>query len=274
MDTLMPYSGKPINRMTYDELLMEKTVNQWFAARMVRLYTVVDYGLWNRKAECDRLYDIEASEEQFRNGEIDEDELKRRKKNRKMRLTYIGKVEAEIEFCKMQEINARAIVAIIDEELQIKKRPVKRKKVETPYRRLPENFIKHKRKLNNRRAKERQDELHKFATWQRKIEKTGLGSLWDRDKFELICGDRGYVTRESQYALVSKVLEVSIKQTTYLMRNGAFTWGQVLTLGAVLYMNPKEFCDTFLAGYFAELTDGVFEASTENVPDYSNNYDY
>lgn len=265
----LTYSGKPINKMTYDELKLERTVQLWFAARMVRLRTIVEYGLHRRKQEVEEAYNIEDAEEQFKNGEIDEKELKHRKKNYKTKMTYIKKTEAEIEFCQIHENHARAMIAMIDEDLLTRTKPIKRSKPKSvsPYRKYPEELARSRRRFMERRYTERTVERNRMVRWQNKIESLGMGTLWDREKFMLICSDRGYVTNETVYVLIAEALQIQIKQVPILFDKGALTWGQVLTLGAELHMNPKEFCDTFLSGYFVEITDGVFEASEDNLPE-------
>lgn len=272
MDTLT-YSGKTIKKMNYNELKRERELQLWFAARMVRLATICGYALYRKKEECAELYNLEESEEQYKRGEIDKKEYYRRRKNYRTRQTYIHKTEEQIAFCQKLEIHARAMVSTIDEELASKPKPLNRVKPYTPYKIMPERMRKRNRKRNAKRGQKVKEEREALIRWQKKIETKGLGSLWDREKFKLICSDRGYVTTEAVNVLVADALNIHIRQAPGLLKSGAFTWGQVLTLGSALYMNPKEFCDTFLAGYFVELTDGVFEASAENLPDFSDNSD-
>lgn len=92
----------------------------------------------------------------------------------------------------------------------------------------------------------------------------GLLVSWDRDKFFLIASDRGYQTEEAVTAEVAKELKLDWTRARLALERGRFTWGQVLCLGAWLQMSPREFCDTFLAGYFTEQY-GEYRADYENL---------
>lgn len=265
---ILTFLNKPVEKMTYTELKRERTIQLWFAKRMVRLQTLCGYGVYKRKEQCEELYNLEETQRLLDAGEIDAEEYKRRNKNWKIRQTYIHKTEDEIEFCHMMEENARAIIAIIDEQLKIKPKPPNRKGKYTPYKKMPHEIRARNRMRDDRRYKKQEYTRHAMKRWEIRLDKKGLGSLWDRERFTLICSDRGYVAESAIKVMVAQSLNIQIRQASILLKTGAFTWGQVLVLGAKLYMSPKEFCDTFLAGYFNEITDGVFEADIEKVPNY------
>lgn len=92
----------------------------------------------------------------------------------------------------------------------------------------------------------------------------GIKPSWDRDKFMLVARDRGYLTEQSVIHAVSEELLVSRDMARVLLDKGKFTWGQVMCLGAMLQMTPKEFCDIFLSGYFTEYY-GRYIASYDNL---------
>jgi len=98
----------------------------------------------------------------------------------------------------------------------------------------------------------------------RAIERDSLYVTWDKERFLLIAADRGYQTESALVADISKELVLDRSAVRLLMEKGRFTWGQVLVLGAMFDMSPKEFCDTFLAGYFVE-HNGNYRASYENM---------
>lgn len=102
----------------------------------------------------------------------------------------------------------------------------------------------------------------------RAIEKDSLYVSWDKDRFLLIASDRGYQTESALIADVAQELVLDRTSAKLLMDKGRFTWGQVLCLGAMLEMTPREFCDTFLAGYFVE-TQGEFRAAYDNMNKYA-----
>lgn len=97
------------------------------------------------------------------------------------------------------------------------------------------------------------------------MKRDGISGLtWDREKFDLVAADRGYQTEEGVTYAISKQLKMDLAKTSLLLRLGRFTWGQVLVIGAMFRMTPKEFCDIFLAGYFAD-EYGEYRASFDNL---------
>ena len=84
----------------------------------------------------------------------------------------------------------------------------------------------------------------------------------------LIASDRGYQTEGALIADITKELVLDRTSAKLLVDKGRFTWGQVLCLGAMLDMTPKEFCDTFLADYFVE-THGEYRAAFDNMDKYT-----
>lgn len=94
--------------------------------------------------------------------------------------------------------------------------------------------------------------------------KDGFNVSWDRDTFFLVATDRGYQTEEAVVSMVGKELRLDRFRAKLSLEDGKFTWGQVLVLGAFMEMTPKEFCDTFLAGYFQEAF-GEYRADYEHI---------
>lgn len=87
---------------------------------------------------------------------------------------------------------------------------------------------------------------------------------WDKEKFLSIAADRGYQTEGALIQDVGETLNLDRMRTKSLLDNGRFTWGQVLCLGAMFQVTPKEFCDTFLAGYFVD-NHGEYRADFDNI---------
>lgn len=122
----------------------------------------------------------------------------------------------------------------------------------------PESNKNHHRSVGAIR-KENEARRRRFVADSRKktyamhqAEGDSFAPLWDREKFQLIASDRGYQTEEMLLSEVGRELRLDRARTRIALERGRFTWGQVLTLGAMMQMTPKEFCDTFLAGYFKE----------------------
>lgn len=100
--------------------------------------------------------------------------------------------------------------------------------------------------------------------WQKSLDRDNTLVSWDRDKFMLIAADRGYQTDEAIIQDVGNELKLDRARAKAIIDRGRFTWGQVLCLGAMLQMTPKEFCDTFLAGYFTD-QNGEYRADYKNI---------
>lgn len=85
-------------------------------------------------------------------------------------------------------------------------------------------------------------------------------AVWNREAIMAIAYDRGYRVEESFISAVAKELDVTFLSAKRLLNSGKFTWGQVLILGLMLEMTPREFAETFMRDYFTEVADGVYRA--------------
>lgn len=98
----------------------------------------------------------------------------------------------------------------------------------------------------------------------KQINSEGITLAWDIDKFKLIARDRGYQTDEAIIYAIGQEVGLDRIRAKTLYETGRFTWGQVMCLGAMFEMTPKEFCDTFLSGYFVD-TYGDYRACYDNI---------
>lgn len=103
-----------------------------------------------------------------------------------------------------------------------------------------------------------------YAEKQIKINYDGIQTSWNKEKFMLCARDRGYLTEQSITYAVEKELNITRALARVLLDKGKFTWGQVMCVGAMLEMSPREFCDIFLYGYFVDY-HGSFIASYQNI---------
>lgn len=108
------------------------------------------------------------------------------------------------------------------------------------------------------------DKSRKTAIANLKANNDGTQLTWDREKFMSVARDRGFLTEQSIIYAVEKELAMTRPVATLLLEKGKFTWGQVMCIGAMLQMTPKEFCDIFMSGYFVDY-HGQFIASYENI---------
>lgn len=124
------------------------------------------------------------------------------------------------------------------------------------------------REANNIRHKRLMAEDVRALRLSKAIERDSLSITWNRERFDMIVADRGYQTESALIADVAKELMLDRTSTKLLLDKGRFTWGQVLVLGAMFEMTPREFCDTFLADYFVE-THGKYRAALDNIDKYT-----
>lgn len=120
------------------------------------------------------------------------------------------------------------------------------------------------RTQNSKKRKEAIAENARLYKWQKSLDRDDLLVSWDRERFMLIANDRGYQTEEAVLQSVGIELQLDRARAKAIIEKGRFTWGQVLCLGAMMQMTPREFCDTFLNGYFVEQF-GEYRADYENL---------
>ena len=104
-----------------------------------------------------------------------------------------------------------------------------------------------------------------MSYWQKSLKRDTFAVSWDKEKFLLIAKDRGYQTEIALIHDVGDELNLGRAKAEAILDSGRFTWGQVLCLGAMMQMTPREFCDTFLSGYFIEHNDDEYRADYKNI---------
>ncbi len=120
------------------------------------------------------------------------------------------------------------------------------------------------REENQQKRKQNIAENARLYKWEKATERDGFLISWDKARFLRIAADRGYQTEEALIQDVGKELNLDKARAERIIENGRFTWGQVLCLGAMLQITPKEFCDTFLNGYFVDRY-GEYRADYDNI---------
>lgn len=159
----------------------------------------------------------------------------------------------KIVFCEMYMKNLEALLSQI--EFYIPRRAYE-----------DDRYSKSERK--KRETKQRINALwedRNERSWQNQVSaREGINLQWNKNLFLLVGKDRGYQTEEALIYAVQKELDLSRTKAKILVDKGRFTWGQVLCVGAMLEMTPKEFCDVFMSGYFVEYM-GEYIASHDNI---------
>ena len=123
--------------------------------------------------------------------------------------------------------------------------------------------------INKRREQERRTQIltkdkDERVMQRRAAQREGINLQWDKELFLLVGKDRGYQTEEALVYAVQNELDITRVKAKSLVDKGKWTWGQVMCVGAMLEMTPKEFCDIFMSGYFVEYM-GEYYASYNNI---------
>lgn len=183
--------------------------------------------------------------------------LKREEYFREQRKVDTLRGRDKIAFFKIYVEHLESFIEEIDYWLDRKFEP------EEPYNKVRKrkDQIREANKIRHRRM---MAEDVRTLRLSRTIERDSMYVTWDKERFLLIASDRGYQTENALVADIAKELNLDRSAVRLLMEKGRFTWGQVIVLGAMFEMTPKEFCDTFLAGYFVN-RNGIYRASCENM---------
>lgn len=160
------------------------------------------------------------------------------------------------DFCHIVMEHLEAFIAQIEHAMSHRNEPL-------------ENATRHRSRLAIRRENEAKRKAFRAETtrrydWQKSIARDGVPVSWDKERFMRITADRGYQTEEAVIHAIGKELNLDRARAKVILDKGRFTWGQVLCLGALMEMTPREFCDTFLAGYFTDQF-GEYRADYENL---------
>lgn len=102
-----------------------------------------------------------------------------------------------------------------------------------------------------------------------RAERVALANLlpieqWDKRTLMKIASDRGYRSEQAVVYAVSSEFGCTMATAKRILDTGRMTWGQVIVMGSMFEMTPREFCDTFLSGYFKETTVGTFVAAIDD----------
>lgn len=98
-----------------------------------------------------------------------------------------------------------------------------------------------------------------------RAERVALANLlpieqWSKETLMKIASDRGYRSEQAVVYALSSELGCTMTTAKKMIETGRMTWGQVMVIGAMFEMTPREFCDTFMHGYFKETAVGTFIA--------------
>ena len=247
--------GKDINKLSFEELKRERSAQAHIRAKVKSWLVVEKYN--NEKyslTEEQRIEERKKVQDDYDNGRITQ-------------YQWLGRLSAIEQRCTnrrydrvvLLEIylkNLNALIADLDFYIERRAEPITKASRHNT-----------KTSIRARNAKARKNAINdnaKVYQWKQYIDRDSFCASWDREKFLLIARDRGYQTESAIIQAVGDAINLDRARSRLVIENGRFTWGQVLCLGAMLQMTPKEFCDTFLSDYFTE-SFGEYRADYDNI---------
>lgn len=262
--TMITSNGKQPKEMTLAELQEEKRCQKYFARLIGKMAAREE---WYYKSKCEELERDDPKGkllERRMNGELTKKEYEYKKKmlNRTYKATEGKRVNAE--FLRILEQATRLFIEEIEDAMKYHKtRPKKYKYVTkySPYKADTWNKYRHRPTKEALRVAANKKILKQYDTL---INRNGVVLQWDKRKLMLVARDRGYFSEIAVAYAIEQELEMPKYTIKRMLEEGKFTWGQVLVIGALFEMTPKEFCDTFLLGYFVE-NNGEWRASKDNL---------
>lgn len=255
--TMITLHGKEPKDMNRTEIREELKV-QRFMMHIIKKY--LSLSIYKRDRDA---IDLDAKRKElkdlqwlFDSWQIDRSEFMSKRGTAYSQIAQAVLREDKVTFLEIYKTN---LEALIDElEFYKDRRAEAKKDRETSAQR-------YERRL---RYKKTQEKLSADTTdvqnWKKSVNRAGINLSWDKEKFMLIANDRGYQTEAAVVLAIQKELGYSKARARVALNSGKFTWGQVMCLGALMQMTPKEFCDTFLNGYFVDYY-GNYIASYKNV---------
>ncbi len=262
--TMITSNGKQPKEMTLAELKEELRIQKWLAREFRRIGDLNEYKYNKGIAAYESENKAAKIKDDYKQGKITEVV----KRNRLVALSHHKKaLDAKgrnAAYMRVFEEATRLLIAEIEDCMEYhKERPRHYKWVKprrTPYKNQ-HNRYKHYVTKEDIRVATKKKILKHYETL---INRNGTVFQWDRRKLMLVAKDRGYMSEIAVAYAIEQELDYPKQSVKTLLQTGKFTWGQVLCIGALFEMTPKEFCDTFMLGYFVEQGE-EWRASYKNI---------
>ncbi len=257
-------NGKQPREMTLAELKEELRIQKWLAREFRRIGDLNEYKYNRDLYKYEQENKAEKIKDDFKKGLITEVV----KRNRLLALRHhkqaVDAKARNAQYMRIFEEATRLFIAEIEDAMEYHKpRPKHYKWIKprvTPYKNQ-HNRYKHYITKEDIRV---QNKKRILKNYEALINRNGSMFQWDKRKLMLIAKDRGYMTEIAVAYAIEQELDYPKQAVKTLLKTGKFTWGQVLCIGALFEMTPKEFCDTFMLGYFVE-QGGDWRASYDNL---------
>lgn len=276
--------NKEFDEMELTELYAERQVRTWHMNKMKRNVEI----LKRRKHWLENnmpIYSNEELKKQYEDGLLTKGQYQVSHANRRKAINQRMKEDDRTSYAHKLVMHEQALIAYIDEIIaeQLAKQDVPRnlpkKRGYDPRRRVSkynQNKVNPQRQWKTHEEPKPFPELqHARMRWKKgkKDDATPMNVMkkmqpiitWDIERLMLIARDRGYFTDVAVTAVIAESLRITVHGAKKMLESGKLTWSQCIIIGSVFEMTPKEFCDTFLSGYFTEVADGVFRAHIEDT---------
>lgn len=286
--------NKAFEDMELTELYAERSARNWHRSRMKRNLELLKRRKWWLEENMP-IYSDEEINRQFEDGEITKTQKQTAFARRKMAINNRMKNADRMLYAERLVYHEEALIAYIDdliaEKLAEKAASAEIAKKQRQKRRRSANH-KHdpRKKISKYNPPSKLDPIRTWKTRDVKPmpELQGARARWKRDRqndkkplmvmkrmqpivtwdvevLMSIARDRGFFTEVAVVAAIAEALNMTVSGTKKIVESGKLTWSQCIIIGAIFEMTPKEFCDTFLAGYFKEVSDGVFRAQVDDI---------
>lgn len=247
--------GKDISSLTYDELKRERSVQKYMFAKVRgRLYAERYNNEKYALTEEQGLEERAKAQADYDSGKITHHQWLGRLSAIERRVT--NRRYDRIVLLENYMKNIEALVEEIDFYIDRRAEPTTNASRRNSALGIRARNAKARKKAINDNAK--------VYRWKQYADREIYNISWDKEKFMAIASDRGYQTESAVIHAVGEALNLDRARSKVIVDDGRFTWGQVLCLGAMFQMTPKEFCDTFLSGYFTE-SFGEYRADFDNI---------
>lgn len=286
----MKLCNKPFHEMTLSELSAEIMVHRWHSSKIEQARGRLERKKWWLE-QNKPIQELEEINRMYEDGEISQLRKAQLMGIRVNAIKYRMRVLDEIEYAEKVMYDQRAIVSYLEELIaerqsqRAERKGYKGRNSYDPRKNISVNNLPKPTPQNAQRTWRTRQEVKDMpklkrsrARWKayqnldnnanKVMERLQSITTWDGSKIRQIAKDRGYYTDIALTAAVADALNVSLHGATTMLDNGKFTWGQILILGSLFEMTPKEFCDVFLSGYFTEVADGVYHAHVENINEF------
>lgn len=266
MSEMFTSNGKTAMEMSFNELKEEKKVQSWLARQYRRMGDLELFRYETKVKELEETDPFGKLKERYKAGELTEKEYKKQKHLVQRTYDALERTRMKVDLLRIMELSVRLFMLELEDAKRYRKVRVKKYKYIKTYSPYRKDVIFGNKYLHYVTKEELAVKVNKkvLKHYETLINRNGVVLQWDKRKLMMVARDRGYFSEIAVAYAIEQALEMPKQTIKKMLNEGKFTWGQVLVIGALFEMTPKEFCDTFLLGYFIE-QGGEWRASNKNL---------